>query len=336
VFPLVAGETYTYNYSLIKTTIVGTSSTQTLNLSGPVTAQLSGLGSYNGNPAYTLTTTGTTTGALPSTIDYVDYINVIPSGGHSEFVEYGYNYQATLNKCCGVFEHDSTILTYATPFINDMLPEAPSASWPEPVGITETVNDYDSTPQNNPNILSGTETRNSDGSYNASGMNYNVAETRLLRSDGTGYVVDGPPSGATQWSYGLPVSIATGEVIPATESYAGQSATNLVPDWYPGGGQPSNPLATEQATDLGQGPAPSTCGAKAGTNATHIETTFTQLDPILGFTISDVSDNYVVAGIGYICKLETVTENDYDTENTGTLTKTKVTKTSEVLTSYVP
>ena len=76
--------------------------------------------------------------------------------------------------------------------------------------------------------------------------------------------------------------------------------------------------------------------AKAGTNATHIRTTFTQLDTILGFTESDVSDNYVVPGIGYICKLETVTENDYNTENTGLLTRTKVTTISQILTSYVP
>lgn len=339
VYPLVAGESFTYSYYLTKSTTAGGTTVLNKSFNGTLNAQLSGLGSYNGNPAYTLHTQGSTTSGQSASLNNLDYINLISTGGHTEYVEYGYNYQSTYpygTTGSGAVEHDSTILSYATPFINDILPETPGAAWAEPVAISETVNDYYTTALNNPNIISGTLTRNSDGSYNASGMNYNVPETRLLRSDGTGYFVDGPASGATQWSFGLPQAGASGEVIPATESYAGQSATNLVPDWYPGGGQPSSPLATETSTDLGQGPAPSTCGTKAGTSATHIKTTFTQLDTIEGLTESDVTDLYVVPGVGYICRLETDTVNNYHNEVLGTLANTQVTKTTQVLTSYVP
>jgi hypothetical protein len=253
-----------------------------------------------------------------------------------EFVEYGYDYMETQAKGSGVVEHDGTKLTYATPFVYDELPETRGASWPESVALKETINDYDTTSQNNPNVLSGTLTEQSDGSYDASGKWYDVPETRHVSSNGTGYIISGPSNGSTEWSYGLPQAGSSGEVIPATESYAGQSATNLVPDWYPGGGAPLTPLATESTRDLGQVAAPATCGTQAKTVATHIAISETQLDPVAGFTATDDQNLYVVPGTGYICKLEVDTQRNYDTENTGALTSTKTIKTSQILTSYTP
>ncbi len=48
-----------------------------------------------------------------------------------------------------------------------------------------------------------------------------------------------------------------------------------------------------------------------------------------------MTDVYVVPGIGFICKLETDTVRNYDNQVAGSLTSTKVTTTSQIVTSYV-
>jgi hypothetical protein len=335
VYPLKNGDQFTYSFAYRKDNIVGSTDTY-VALNANVTSVLSGPTTFNGAPVFELRETGhTTSGTFPATLDYVDYVNLISSGGHTEYVDYGYDHYDELDKCCGVTERDDTKITYATPFIENVLPETTGSTWAEPVAIKETVNDYDHTSQNSPNILSGTETRAADGSYYGSGMNFDVPETRLLRADGTGYVVDGPSNGATQWSYALPQAGKSGDVIPATESYAGQSGTNLVPDWYPGGKAPAKPLASESTTNLGPTKAPSQCGKQAGTLATHLETTYSQLDPILGFTNTELIDNYVVAGKGTICTVDKSLEYDYDNEVTGKLKKTVKISTIWVLLSEI-
>ena len=335
VYPFKNGDQFTYSFAYRKDTIKGSTDTYLL-LNADLTAVLSGPTTYNGVPAYELRSTGhTTSGTLAASLDYVDYVNLISSGGHTEYVDYGYDHSDQLDRCCGVIEYDNTIVSYATPFIENVLPETTGSTWAEPVAIKETVNDYDHTSQNSPNILSGTLTRAADGSYYGSGKNYNVPETRRLRSDGTGTVVDGPSNGATEWAYGLPQASKSGEVIPATESYAGKSATNLVPDWYPGAGAPTKPLASETTRDLGPTKAPSECGKQAGTIAMRLESRFSQLDPIVGFTNEEVIDNYVLAGKGTICTIDQILENDYDTKVTGKLTKTVKTSTIEVLLSEI-
>jgi hypothetical protein len=299
-----------------------------------VTATLSGLGTYNGVPAYTLRTTGSTpTGS--ASLDYSDYINLVAAGGTTQYVEYGYDYKDVRDLTHGVIEHDHTVLTYATPYEYDSLPETRGAGWTEPVAFSETVDDYYHTSQNNPNILSGTLTQAADGSYTASGEQYNVPVTRLLRSNGTGQLVEGPASGSVEWSFALPQSSSSGEVIPATESYDGQMATNLVPDWYPGGGAPSSPLAIASMTDTGSTKAPAKCGKRAGSVATHLTSTYVQLDPVAGFTLTDVQQFYVVPGVGYICKLDASVQTYYDNEVTGKVTSVTKTNVSQVLISEV-
>jgi hypothetical protein len=335
VYPLVPGASFTYQYSLTTLTTTSTGGHLGVSYVGPVNAQLSGLGSYNGNPAYTLHTQGTTTSGN-GTLDRLDYINLVSAGGQMEYVEFGYNNQVTYDHTNSVIEHDGTVLTYATPFITDVLPEKSGASWAEPVGISETVNDYFTTSQNNPNILNGTLTRNADGSYQASGISYSTPVQRTVNSNGTGSLIEGPPSAPEQWSFGLPQAGVSGEVIPVAASFAGQTGMNLVPDWYPGGGQPPSPLATEKSMDFGKVKAPSTCGKQANTTSTHIQTAFSQLDPAAGTVESEITDLYVVPGVGFICKLDTDTVGSYDNQVTGKLQNTKVTTITQVLTSYVP
>ena len=125
------------------------------------------------------------------------------------------------------------------------------------------------------------------------------------------------------------------KVIPATESYAGKSATNFVPDWYPGGGSPASPLADANMKDLGPVKAPAACGKRAGALATHLELTSSALDPIEGTTNTEVQDDFVVPGVGYVCKLDVVTQQAYNTENTGMLISTTKTTTSQILISEV-
>jgi hypothetical protein len=338
VYPLQNGDQFTYSFAYRKDTIVGSTDTY-IELNATLTSVVSGPTAYNGTPVYELRSTGRTGSGstVPATLDYVDYVNLIQSGNHTEYVDYGYDHADSLERSNIVTEYDDTKQTYATPFVNDVLPESTGSAWAEPIAAKKTVHDYDQTPQISPNILSGTETISADGSYYGSGMNYDVAETRLLRADGTGYVVDGPPTGATQWAYGLPEKDKAGkEVIPATESYDGKTGTsNLVPDWYPGGGAPANPLASETMRDLGPTKAPAECDKLAGTVATRLESIYSQLDPILGITETEGIENFVVPGKGTICTIDQNLENDYNAENTGRLTKTVKTSTVWVLLSEV-
>lgn len=330
VYPFTPGDTFTYRYART----ISTSKKGTKSFDGMVTATLSGLGTYDGMPAYTLRTTGSTTNGSAS-LDYSDYINLVAAGGATQYVEYGYNYKDVRDLTHGVIEHDNTVLTYATPYEYDSLPETPGAGWTEPVAFKETVNDYYHTPENNPNILSGTLTQAQDGSYTASGEQFNVPVTRLLVSSGTGELIEGPASAPVEWSFALPQSSGSGEVIPATESYDGQSATNLVPDWYPGGGAPASPLAIASMTDAGTTKAPTKCGTRAGSVATHLTSTLVQLDPVAGFTLTDVQQFYVVPGVGYICKLDASVQTSYDNEVTGKVTSIQKTDVTQVLVSEV-
>ena len=336
VYPFKNGDQFTYSFAYRRDSIKGSTYTYVL-LDATLTSVLSGPTTYNGVPAYELRSSGKTSSGstYPASLDYVDYMNLISTGGHTEYVDYGYDHSDVLDKCCGVTEYDDTKVAYATPFVENVLPETTGATWAQQVAIKETVNDYDHTAQNSPNILSGTLTRANDGSYYGSGMNYDVPETRDVRSDGTGYVIDGPASAPVEWAFALPEPGKSGNVIPATERYAGKSGTNLVPDWYPGGDAPAKPLASETARDLGSAKAPSECGKQAGTGAMHIESTYSQLDPIVGFTNKEVIDNYVVAGKGTICTIDQVLEYDYDREVTGKLTKTIKTSTVWVLLSEI-
>jgi hypothetical protein len=332
VYPLAAGDQFTYAYEQQSTTTTGSKTQITSSYKGTETATLSGLGSYNGLPAYQLRTTGTSGYA---SLDNIDYVNLDISGGRTRYVEYGYYHTAKFNLGSSVYRYYNTKLTYASPFIFDILPDTAGSGWPEPVGIDETVNNYYTSSSNNPNILSGSLIRAADGSYRASGKQYDVPITRIVKPDGSGSVVQGPASGAVEWAYALPQIVGSKEVIPATETYASKTHTNLVPDWYPGAAAPRTPLAVETMHDLGKVAAPSTCGARAGTLAFHLESVFSQLDPVAGFTDSDVQDFYVVPGLGKICLIDHDTQTNHDTENTGGVTSIDRTDSSQVLISEV-
>jgi hypothetical protein len=85
--------------------------------------------------------------------------------------------------------------------------------------------------------------------------------------------------------------------------------------------------------DLGAVKAPSQCGKRAGATATHLQSLFSQLDPAVGFTNTEVRDDYVVPGMGYICRLDAIVQKNYNTENTGALQSTTTTNSTQVLVS---
>ncbi len=335
VYPLAAGDTFTYNVRFQILNTQGGTSTIQKSYDGSATATLGGPVNYNGNSAYSLRLTGTSTSTPTTTIDYTDYINEVDTGGQKRYVDFGYDDKVIIDETHGVTERDHTSVEYGTPFINDVLPEITGASWTNPVAIKETVNDYDQTPNNSPNILSGTLTRAADGSYTASGENYDVPITRQVNPNGTGFLVLGPASAPEEWSYALPQAGSSGEVIPATESFDAMTHTNDVPDWYPGGGAAASPLAQATGSDAGVVAMPKTCGTQAGGKAKHLKLAFTQLDTVAGFTDAQTDDLYVIPGEGLVCKLESIVQTNYDNENTGTVTSVDTTTLSEVLTSEV-
>jgi hypothetical protein len=88
-------------------------------------------------------------------------------------------------------------------------------------------------------------------------------------------------------------------------------------------------------TDAGTTKTPTKCGTRAGSVATHLTSTLVQLDPVAGFTLTDVQQFYVVPGVGYICKLDASVQTSYDNEVTGKVTSIQKTDVTQVLVSEV-
>jgi hypothetical protein len=332
VFPFAVGDSFTYlnaETDVVKTT----KGTTTTPFAYSATTTIEPATVFNGLHAYPYHTTASYhEGTAAVTISDLEWRNFVPAGGRWYYSSYGYNYSTVSVKSPQVTEYITDKRTRATPFYYDVLPESP-ATFAEPVAEVESYDDYDQTTLGASNVLSYTETRSTDGSLTVSGMDYDVPYQHVVNSNGTGTDHAGPNQGGTLWAYGLPVKGASGYVIPATETYAGQMHTNDVPDWFPSHAAPAKPLAAAKIADLGTVVAPAGCGTRAGTPATLLAYSFNQLDPVNGDTYVETDDYYIVAGLGRICHLENTLETYYDQKVTGKVTETKSSASSEVLTS---
>jgi hypothetical protein len=217
--------------------------------------------------------------------------------------------------------------TYKQPSIIDELPEAKGLSWTEaaPFGYTFSY------------VVPGfTETENGDqdalGGYTEQDKTVAGSSTTTaaydLKDDGSGTLAMNP--GGT-YSFGLPVKQGGSYVIPVVY----QSATTDVPDWYPGGGEPLQPLETLPAAIGGFVKTPKGCGAQAGMTAYDIRVVQTELDPISGEYVTGTSDAYDVAGKGTVCGIAVTSFKGYDNFTTGKLTSKSTTTYTEILTSEI-
>ncbi len=323
-YPFKAGDSFTYTYvgtNAVQAGCTGTPAVSTQTYTEVTTIQPPT--NYTVPPgiavtAYPFQTTATTTtsnGTL--TVNNVDYRNFVTNGDTTDFVDYGFVHSTTTTMPQNVTEYDTNSRTYLTPFLRDQFPRAPQTTLPLPVAFNHVVNDYVVAPTNTANVLQSNQTRQVDGSYTESGMTYDVPYAIVQNADSTGTGTEGPADAPETWSFSLPETRHSHEVIPVVATYGGASGTNFVPDWFPGHGAPPNPLASSAFVDEGLKKVPANCGIYAGKRATLLHETYTDLGAVAGNLYSETDDYYVVDRVGRVCMDVTTTTKVYDQEVTG-------------------
>jgi hypothetical protein len=217
--------------------------------------------------------------------------------------------------------------TYKQPLIIDELPEAQGSSWSEAAAytysfgymgpgytITEDI-DQDAT---------GGYTEQYKSVFGSSSMTIDY----VLKDNGAGTLTNDP--GGT-YSFGLPIKQGGSYVIPVVH----QSSTTDVPDWYPGGGQPLQPLQTIPTAIGAPVKTPKACGARANMTAYDVRDDQVILDPVGGSYITGTGDEYDVAGMGTVCAISVSSVKLYDNLSTGKVTVTSTSTNTEILTSEI-
>ncbi len=206
---------------------------------------------------------------------------------------------------------------YIAPYyIDDVIPEHKGGTFSRNQTATLTYTGY----------VTGTTDANANGAYSltqsAGGSSFQID----LSANGTGSEVLSTPPNTTSWTFGLPVASGSGNVIPVTASFNGGAATSTnVPDWYPGGGAPSQPLQTDTVTENGPTTLPASCSVPPqytllATSSTEV---FYELDPIGGYTTTYTLDEYDSPFFGSLCYNQVTTTNVYDNVDTGSLLATQ-------------
>jgi hypothetical protein len=266
-------------------------------------------------PYETKATSASPTGSYSLT--KTEYRNFLTAGTVTNDFEYGFSIVSDLVRPDKVIKHLSTIRTYTTPFLLDQLPEKPNASWRLPIDNKESIDNKFLTVMGASNILQSTNTRNADGSYLDSGLQFDVPFTVSQKANGTGTLTIGPAVSPEVWDFSLPQPGVKGKIIPVIVSFAGKTGNNSVPDWYSGHGAPANPLTTQTIVDKGLQPVPTGCGKYAGKPAVLLHLTYAQLSTVSGYTFDQTNDYYVINKIGRVCLIEKFTQTSYDQKVTG-------------------
>ncbi len=338
-YPFAPGDSFTYSYHDTQTAqsgCTGKPASTSTSYTEVTTIQPEIDYSYPpGNVAkvYPFRTTATaTTSKGTLTVTNTEYRNFVTSGKTTELVDYGLDYISDDQTASNVTKHTQTTRKYLTPLMRDQFPRKAGAMLALPVTFNEIIdNYYDTTTKEN--ILQSNATRKADGSYTLSGETYDVPFSVDQKSNGTGVGIEGPSSAPEQWSFALPEAAASGNVIPATVSYAGKTGTNLVPDWFPGSAAAPSPLASSAYIDKGTTKVPAGCGTYAGKKATLLEITYTNLAPVQGYLYTEIDTSYVINNVGRVCIEVTRDEKIYDQEVTGKCTTATTFHSTEGLVS---
>jgi hypothetical protein len=217
--------------------------------------------------------------------------------------------------------------TFKSPLIIDELPEAQGLSWSEAAAFVYSF-EY-----GGPSFtITEAIDQDASGGYTEQykevfGSN-TITSNYVLKDNGTGTLTNDPGG---RYAFGLPVKQGGSYVIPVVY----QSATTDVPDWYPGGAAPLQPLDSQPTAIGALVKTPKTCGSKANMSAYDVRAEQTELDPIAGDYLTDTSDEYDVAGMGTVCAISVSSVKGYDNLSTGKLTLTSTSTFTEILTSEI-
>jgi hypothetical protein len=338
-YPLAPGDTFTYKYRSAKSvqpnctgkpTVTATSYTEVTTIQPEIIYSYPPANSAKVYPFQTKAT-GKLSG-VPFTVNNTDYRNFVTSGKVTDLFDYGFDYVSDYQYPNNLTKHLETTRKYLLPLLRDQVPRVAKARLPLPVSFNEIINNYDQT-TTTANILQSNATRQTDGSYTESGLTFNMPYSITQNSDGTGIRAVGSTTAPETWNFSLPEATANGEVIPVLVTYAGNSGTNLVPDWFPGNAGAPNPLASSGYVDKGTPKVPARCGAYAGKRATLLQMSYSNLAPVNGVLYSETDDYYVIGKIGRVCIEVTQTKKVYDQEVTGKCTTATTVHSTEGLVS---
>ena len=175
-------------------------------------------------------------------------------------------------------------------------------------------------------------TYNNDGSYTRtfSAADGSSQQQSSVVSAGTGQLAVTTATNSTTTVIGLPSGSGGPLTIPVTVTNNAGVTNDFATDWYPGGGQPTQPLALTTHTVVGPASLPTAC-AYTGTVTALIETTVTtsNLDPVGGTSTASTEQLYNANGTN-ICRTQTTTTTSYIV-TTGALNATTTTTITEVL-----
>lgn len=204
---------------------------------------------------------------------------------------------------------------FSTPYIVDVYPEAGGASW---TSSGANLNEY--TVQNFGKISyyedGFVDTRESgealrDDIYSSSTGATGTNTDDL--ADGSGRATAIPADHAAMTTtFGLPVQMGSAYFIPVTT--AGQTVN--VPDWFPGGAQPPQPISSDTFSIAASATTPKDCGPMADMAADDLHETVLTLSVTHG-TVSQRSTDYYDTSVGTICRIEHIAIEEYDNTTDG-------------------
>jgi hypothetical protein len=331
-YPFAPGDQFVFAYASTDSVQKGTGAPTVTTQSYTETTTIEPAVKYSFPPgsgstvtAYPVETKASSTSSAGTyTRKIIEYRNFVADGKVTDYLLYGYSDVSDLVESKDVTLHESTVRTWETPFILDELPEKTGAGWAEPIARHQTIDNEYYTSTGDENVLQSKVVGKPDGSYTDDGLDYDVPYDIAQKSGGTGTLLRGPSGSQEEWSFALPKSSSKGEIVPVTITYEGKTGMNSVPDWYPGGGAPADPLTTEGLTDKGTATVPKGCGHYAGSKAQLLESTYSQLAPAAGFTLVETDTYYIVPKIGRACYEVNYTRTTYDAKVKGDVTEVEI------------
>ncbi len=265
-----------------------------------------------------------------------DYVGFAAGDGAMEAILYG-----TVTELSTAAETELITQVYPTGSIEIVYPEAKGQTWSPAAPFTSVGKVTQGAAVTNTSssvALDGSFTATSDTTEGS--FTEDVKETLASNGSGqitlakTGYntstVQFGLPIELSATTYGIPVTVAGGNALPASPT---PPFTFPTADWFPSGKSAPSPLSTATIADHGLTTTPAGCGARAGIGAQVLSGTVSEVNTLAGTVVTTTYDQYDAAGMGTVCTLETTTVKTFANTSTGKLASEVKTVSATILTS---
>ena len=135
------------------------------------------------------------------------------------------------------------------------------------------------------------------------------------RADGSGRMTTIPANAAaSETTFGSPVKMGAAFVIPVTT----RGKTTDVPDWFPGGGAPPQPITNDTFAIAAPVTTPHACGKMAGLMADDLHEAVQTVSVTRG-TVARRDTHYYDTTAGTVCRIETIELDEYANTTSGKL-----------------